>query len=110
MSLKIGDKVKIVDDWPELDDFSIPRRFIEEAAMAVYLTIEHTESYIFHLVEDEEHFSWPIWLLEPYYPTEIKGEWPMADPVPEEDYYIHTQPGMYKTYQGPRIGEILGRR
>jgi len=28
----------------------------------------------------------------------------------DTDFYVHTTPGMYKTYNGPRIGEILGRR
>ena len=121
MSFQIGDKVKIVENWLDLDDFSIPERYIEAAANSVYLTIAAAQDsaywaevyQTFHLVEDKEGWAWPGWLLEPYlkpYKTHVTGEWPMADPVPEEDYYVHTQPGMYKTYQGPRIGEILGRR
>jgi len=113
MSFKRGDKVKIVENWASLDDFSIPTRYIEAAAAdSIWLTIaDVVETYttyafgVFRLLEDTENFAWPEWLLE-----QATGEWPMADPAPEEDYYVHTQPGMYKTYQGPRIGEILGRR
>jgi len=28
----------------------------------------------------------------------------------EDDGFVHTQPGMYKVYNGPRIGEIRLRK